>query len=701
MVRWPTSVWTAYEKSTGVAPAGSAMTSPLGVKTKTSLRDRSKRRDSRNSPGSSVSFCQSRSWRSHAMSLRWSSLPVVLGVVRAHLGGAGDGLLLVLPVRGDAVLGAAVHVERADLEFDGLAVGADDRRVQRLVHVELGHRDVVLEPAGDRVPSRVHGAEGRVAVADGVHEDADAHQVVDLREVTAADDHLLVDAVVVLRAAGDGRLDAGGAQVGLDLVGHYGQVLVTLGRSLGDQPYDLVVHLGVEDREGEVLQFPLDGVHAQAVGERRVDLQRLARLLLLLLALEVTHGAHVVQPVGELDDQDARVLGHGDDHLAHGLGLRGLAELDLVELGDAVDEEGDLVAEVAAQVLQAVLGVLDGVVQQAGHQRGRVHAQLGEDRGHRERVRDVRVAALALLAAVPALGDLVGASRSGAASPSRSWGRCCALSAAGAPGPGCTGSSAGRRAGRGGRGRGWRSRSRCGRLRGGGAGRARRCGRRRARAGPAWGAAARPACRRARTGRARPARGRRPAACDACVAGSAAGPGRTRAWRRSGGWASSGKRTPRARSGSPVRLRSTHRSDPGLQDRLQADERAFGWRKRKGRAPDSSGTPRPLGVRRLRQIVSSASRGAPPRAASSRGRPAEEAQLHQDGDARDLGARPADELDRRLGGAAGGQDVVDDERPGRRRSGPRRAPRSRPSRTPGRRPGRGSLRGACPPCARG
>ncbi|CAM5719115.1 hypothetical protein SVIOM342S_07310 [Streptomyces violaceorubidus] len=253
------------------------------------------------------------------------------------------------------------------------------------------------------------GAERRVAVADGVHQDADAHQVVDLREVTAADDHILVDAVVVLGAAGDGRLDARRAQILLDLVGDDGQVLVALGRALGDQADDLVVHLGVEDREGEVLQLPLDGVHAQPVGERRVDLQGLARLLLLLLALEVAHGAHVVQAVGELDDQDARVLGHGDDHLAHGLGLRRLAELDLVQLGDTVDEQGDHVAEVAAQVLQAVLGVLDGVVQQPGHQGGRIHAQLGEDGSDGERVRDVRVAALALLAAVPAFGDLVGA----------------------------------------------------------------------------------------------------------------------------------------------------------------------------------------------------------------------------------------------------------------------------------------------------
>ena len=54
-------------------------------------------------------------------------------------------------------------------------------------------------------------------------------------------------------------------------------------------------------------------------------------------------------------------------------------------------------------------GVLDGVVQQRGHQRRGVHAQLGEDRGHRQRVRDVRVAALAQLAAVAFLGQVVAA----------------------------------------------------------------------------------------------------------------------------------------------------------------------------------------------------------------------------------------------------------------------------------------------------
>ena len=57
---------------------------------------------------------------------------------------------------------------------------------------------------------------------------------------------------------------------------------------------------------------------------------------------------------------------------------------------------------------ERVLGVLDRVVQQGGAQRRLVHAQLGQDRGHGERVGDVRVAALAHLALVHALRGPVG-----------------------------------------------------------------------------------------------------------------------------------------------------------------------------------------------------------------------------------------------------------------------------------------------------
>ncbi len=205
------------------------------------------------------------------------------------------------------------------------------------------------------------------------------------------------------------RLDPALAQVRGDPVDDLAEVGVAAGRALGDEPDDLVVALRVERREREVLELPLDRVHAQPVRERGEHLERLAGLALLLLRRQEPQRAHVVQPVGELDDEHARVAGHRDDHLADRLGLGRLAVLDLVELGDAVDQARDLGPELGLDVGQRQAGVLDGVVQQCRDQRRGVHAEFGEDRRDRERMGDVRVAALAQLALVAALGDVVAA----------------------------------------------------------------------------------------------------------------------------------------------------------------------------------------------------------------------------------------------------------------------------------------------------
>jgi hypothetical protein len=57
--------------------------------------------------------------------------------------------------------------------------------------------------------------------------------------------------------------------------------------------------------------------------------------------------AHVVQAVGELDQQDAHVVGDGEQQLAKVLGLLGLLrhEVEFLDLGEAFDQPADVGAE--------------------------------------------------------------------------------------------------------------------------------------------------------------------------------------------------------------------------------------------------------------------------------------------------------------------------------------------------------------------
>ena len=168
---------------------------------------------------------------------------------------------------------------------------------------------------------------------------------------------------------------------------------------LGDLVVELGELVGVEMVEGEVLEVPLDARHAEAMGDRRVDLQRLARDAAPRLGRHVLQGRHVVQPVGELDDDHPDVLGGGEDHLAEGLGLRLVAAHVLVaaDLGDAVDQAADLAAELLLEHLAGGERVLQHVVQQPHRHAGLVEVEVGQQVGDVERMDHVRLAGAARL----------------------------------------------------------------------------------------------------------------------------------------------------------------------------------------------------------------------------------------------------------------------------------------------------------------
>ena len=206
----------------------------------------------------------------------------------------------------------------------------------------------------------------------------------------------------MLRAPGDVGRDIGLHEIVLQLGRRHFDLRLPVGASIRDHGLDLGVLARVEDLEGEVLELPLDCVDAEPVGERRVDLERLLRLLNLLLLAEVLDRAHVVKAVGELDQDHADVLRHGHDHLSVvlGLGLLAALEADPGQLGDALDELRDLVAERDAELLDVGLRVLDHIVEKRRGDRLGVEVKLRADQRDPERMVDERFAGAAHLAAM-------------------------------------------------------------------------------------------------------------------------------------------------------------------------------------------------------------------------------------------------------------------------------------------------------------
>ena len=120
---------------------------------------------------------------------------------------------------------------------------------------------------------------------------------------------------------------------------------------------------------------------------------------------------HVVQAVGELDQQNADIVGNGQQQFAQVLGLLGLArhQLQPLQLGQAFDQRADLGPEDLVDLGTRRLGVLDRVVQQGSHDGGVVELQIGENRRHFERVREIRIARGTCLRAVRLHGVDIGA----------------------------------------------------------------------------------------------------------------------------------------------------------------------------------------------------------------------------------------------------------------------------------------------------
>ena len=291
-------------------------------------------------------------------------------------------------MRGDAVFGDLVHLAGADLQLDALLAGADHRGMNGAVIVLLRRGDVILEPPGNDRPRGVDDTERLIAFDHAADDDAETENIGKLFEADGLALHLAPDRIGALAPAGyfgrDTTVGELSGELLLDLgdpgFAAFGQRFEPLGNHL--------VGVGVELAERQILELLAHFLHAHAAGKRGIDVERFLRRDAPRLGRAVFESAHIVQPVGELDQQHAHIVGDGEQKLAQILGLLRLLgdEVELFQLGQPLDQMADLMAEQPVDLGAGGVGILDRVVQERRGDGRVVKLKVGEDGGDLERV---------------------------------------------------------------------------------------------------------------------------------------------------------------------------------------------------------------------------------------------------------------------------------------------------------------------------
>ena len=229
---------------------------------------------------------------------------------------------LVCPVRTDAELGLLVHGTCTDLHLEHPAIVGDHRRVQRAVAVRLGVGDVVIELTRQIAPQPVHDTKRGVALCNRIDEHAQRARVVDFADPDALALHLAPDAVEMLRSARELRVQPGLCECLVEARDRHLDEVIAIGASLGKQPGNAAIVIGLQLAKRQILELPLDLPDTEAMRKRRVDIHCRARdPQRSIAAIGRIEDPQRLYALCEPDQRNAWIVDHRHQHPAQSLTL--------------------------------------------------------------------------------------------------------------------------------------------------------------------------------------------------------------------------------------------------------------------------------------------------------------------------------------------------------------------------------------------
>ena len=279
---------------------------------------------------------------------------------------------LVLPVRSHTLLSDIIHALTANLHLYPLTMSAHERHMQCLVTISFG----LVHPIAEAVrmttielrESNID-IEALIGLFFGVvrfEDDAYGKDIKYLIESKVLGLHLTPYRIGRLDTSRERILHAHLIKLGLDGCGKVCKEFLAF--SLCDGKFFLYrcILLRVLILEAEILELHLNLVQSETIGDGSIDIERLASNLVLLVGSQVLERTHIVQAVGNLNEDDADILRHGKEQLLEVLGLRRslITEDTTRDLSESINDLRHLRAKEVRDILDGILGILDHIVQQ-------------------------------------------------------------------------------------------------------------------------------------------------------------------------------------------------------------------------------------------------------------------------------------------------------------------------------------------------
>ena len=270
----------------------------------------------------------------------------------------------------DTVFSNVVHFPGTDLYLKRNTRTTDNRSVKRAVHIGLRRGNIILEATGYRVEHFMDNAKHGITLQLGIYDDTHGVKVIDLVKALSLRKHLFIDAVNRLDSTLQRVRDMILLQLSTNRLAYAFDKIQALPILLLNAVSYFLITNGIEVTNAKIFQLLLDLLHTKTVCQGCIHLHGLQCGNTTLVVRLDLQGAHIMQSIAQLNENDANVLVHGKQHFAQVFDMRLFLVLDLErhDLGKTVNELCYILAEQLFDLLEVGLisAILNRVMQKGG-----------------------------------------------------------------------------------------------------------------------------------------------------------------------------------------------------------------------------------------------------------------------------------------------------------------------------------------------